>query len=79
MIPKSQEIFIWKLFNPSSKINVYCPDKKHEGYMKFQVKNLYEDRIGDSTPLPHVESTKVNEKLEGVEDLLALFILNKIW
>lgn len=34
---------------------MYCSVEKYEGYMKFQVKDLQEDRTGDGTPLPPLE------------------------
>jgi dihydroorotate dehydrogenase len=36
------------------EINVYCPHKKHEGYMNFQETNIWEDRKGAYTLLPRV-------------------------
>lgn len=36
------------------EINAYWLDMKHEGYMKFQVANTREDRIGEDVLLPHV-------------------------
>lgn len=44
-----------KILILSSEMNFYCSVKKHEGYVKFQFKNLHEDGTGDGTVLPPLE------------------------
>lgn len=70
------KIFTRKLFNMSSEINVYYHDKKHEGYIKFQVRNVCGDTIEDATLLPHNRRQQREwEVRRGMVDLLALYTI----